>query len=98
MKKIICIGEALIDMICTDKGKALSDGDHFLKKAGGAPTNVAAAIAALGGDVELVATVGADPFGKKLWQKFHWKMQALCILDPLPLFYPAPCRKPISNS
>ncbi|MFZ9588670.1 MAG: PfkB family carbohydrate kinase, partial [Chitinophagaceae bacterium] len=49
MKKILCIGEALIDMICTDKGSALSDGNHFLKKAGGAPMNVAAAIAALGG-------------------------------------------------
>lgn len=66
MKKILCIGEALIDMICTDKGKALSDGQNFLKKAGGAPTNVAAAIAALGGDVELAAKVGADPFGKHL--------------------------------
>ncbi len=66
MKKILCIGEALIDMICTDKGKALSDGDHFLKKAGGAPTNVAAAIAALGGNAELAAKVGTDPFGKHL--------------------------------
>lgn len=66
MKKILCIGEALIDMICTDKGKSLSDGDNFLKKAGGAPTNVAAAIAALGGNVELLAKVGADPFGRHL--------------------------------
>lgn len=66
MKKILCIGEALIDMICTDKGRALSEGDHFLKKAGGAPTNVAAAIAALGGEVDLVARVGTDPFGKHL--------------------------------
>ncbi len=64
--KILCIGEALIDMICTDKGKTLSEGDHFLKKAGGAPTNVAAAIAALGGQAELIAKVGADPFGKHL--------------------------------
>ena len=64
--KILCVGEALIDMICTDKGMSLSDGDHFLKKAGGAPTNVAAAIAALGGDVELAAKVGADPFGNHL--------------------------------
>lgn len=64
--KILCIGEALIDMICTDKGRALSEGDHFLKKAGGAPTNVAAAIAALGGETELAAKVGADPFGKHL--------------------------------
>lgn len=64
--KILCIGEALIDMICTDTGTSLSDGQHFLKKAGGAPTNVAAAIAALGGEVELAAKVGADPFGKHL--------------------------------
>ncbi len=66
MNKILCIGEALIDMICTDKGKALSDGENFLKRPGGAPTNVAAAIAALGGQVELAAKVGIDPFGKHL--------------------------------
>jgi fructokinase len=66
MKKILCIGEALIDMICTDKGSSLSEGQHFLKKPGGAPTNVAAAIAALGGEVELAAKVGNDPFGKHL--------------------------------
>jgi fructokinase len=66
MHKILCIGEALIDMICTDKGKSLSDGEIFLKKPGGAPTNVAAAIAALGGQVELAAKVGVDPFGKHL--------------------------------
>jgi fructokinase len=66
MKKILCIGEALIDMICTDKGSSLSKGEHFLKKPGGAPTNVAAAIAALGGQVELAAKVGNDPFGKQL--------------------------------
>lgn len=66
MKKILCIGEALIDMICTDKGKPLSEGQNFLKKPGGAPTNVAAAIAALGGSVELAAKVGIDPFGKHL--------------------------------
>jgi len=66
MKKILCVGEALIDMICTDTGKPLSEGQNFLKKPGGAPTNVAAAIAALGGSVELAAKVGIDPFGKHL--------------------------------
>jgi fructokinase len=65
-KKILCIGEALIDMICSDRGKSLAEGQHFLKKPGGAPTNVAAAIAALGGSVELLAKVGADPFGRQL--------------------------------
>jgi fructokinase len=66
MKKILCIGEALIDMICTDRGKSLTDGNNFLKKAGGAPTNVAAAIAALGGQVEIAAKIGVDPFGNHL--------------------------------
>ncbi len=66
MNKILCIGEALIDMICTNKGQALSNGENFLKKPGGAPTNVAAAIAALGGKVNLAAKVGNDPFGKHL--------------------------------
>jgi fructokinase len=66
MRKILCIGEALIDMICTDKGKPLSQGEHFLKKAGGAPANVAAAISALGGTVEMSAKVGTDPFGQHL--------------------------------
>ncbi|MES2374145.1 MAG: carbohydrate kinase [Bacteroidota bacterium] len=64
--KILCIGEALIDLICTDMGSPLSEGKNFLSKPGGAPTNVAAAIAALGGIVELAAKVGNDPFGKKL--------------------------------
>lgn len=66
MNNILCIGEALIDMICTDKGKSLQEGEHFLKKAGGAPTNVAAAIAALGGEAILTAKVGQDPFGHHL--------------------------------
>ena len=66
MNRILCIGEALIDMICTDKGMALSDGNHFLKKAGGAPMNVAAAIAAMGGKVSVAAKLGQDPFGKHL--------------------------------
>ena len=80
MKKILCIGEALIDMICVDKGKSLSDGNNFLKKAGGAPTNVAAAVAALGGQVELAAKVGFEiakqtcstliAFNEKCFQNF----------------------------
>ena len=64
--KVLCIGEALIDMICTDVNVSLSNGQHFLKKAGGAPANVAAAIAALGGEVSMAAKVGDDPFGLHL--------------------------------
>jgi fructokinase len=64
--KVLCVGEALIDMICTDRGVSLTNGQNFLKKAGGAPANVAAAIAALGGEVDMAAKVGRDPFGQHL--------------------------------
>ncbi len=73
--KTLCVGEALIDMICTDRGSSLSNGSHFLKKTGGAPTNVAAAIAALGGQVDLMAKVGNDPFGDQLVQE----MESFCV-------------------
>lgn len=84
MNKILCIGEALIDMICTDKNSSLSEGELFLKKAGGAPTNVAAAIAALGGKVEIAAKVGDDPFGHHLIEvlkKFGVSTNAIAV-DP----------------
>ena len=64
--KVLCIGEALIDMICTDRGTSVSRGQNFLKKAGGAPANVAAAIAALGLEVDMAAKVGKDPFGQHI--------------------------------
>ena len=69
--KVLCIGEALIDMICTDRGSRLADGQNFLKKAGGAPANVAAAVAALGGQVDMAAKVGKDPFGQHLIDLLH---------------------------
>jgi fructokinase len=69
--RILCVGEALIDMICTDAGATLIEGVHFSKKTGGAPTNVAAAIAALGGQVDLMAQVGNDPFGQLLIQEME---------------------------
>jgi fructokinase len=82
MKKVLCIGEALIDMICTDRGTNLSKGQNFLKKAGGAPANVAAAIAALGGGVDMAAKVGKDPFGvhiiellKEMGVETQWVLQ-----------------------
>jgi len=63
MKNVFCIGEALIDFICTDIDTDLSHGSHFLKKAGGAPANVAASVAKLGGQASFFGKVGSDAFG-----------------------------------
>lgn len=60
---VYCVGELLIDMFCTDVGVALKDGENFKRMAGGAPANVAAAIAKLGGASSMAGKVGDDSFG-----------------------------------
>ncbi|RPK03521.1 carbohydrate kinase family protein [Priestia endophytica] len=60
---VVCIGELLIDFFCTDIDVDLTNGKQFLKNAGGAPANVSAAIAKLGGDALFSGKVGADSFG-----------------------------------
>lgn len=64
--KVICIGEMLIDFVCTQVNSGLKNGCDFIKKPGGAPANVAACIAHLGGDARFVGAVGNDPFGHYL--------------------------------
>ncbi|WP_340066345.1 carbohydrate kinase [Ascidiimonas aurantiaca] len=63
MKKVYCIGEILIDFVAEHQGKNLTEARQFVKKAGGAPANVAAAIAKLGGQSFFVGAAGNDPFG-----------------------------------
>ncbi len=60
---IICMGELLIDFFCTDVDINLSEGKNFQKQAGGAPANVCATIAKLGGTAQFCGKVGNDPFG-----------------------------------
>lgn len=62
-QKVLCIGELLIDFICTDINVDLVRGEHYVKKAGGAPANVAVALANLGGSAYFAGNVGNDAFG-----------------------------------
>ena len=64
--QILCIGELLIDYICSDINVTLDKGVNFVKKAGGAPANVAVAISKLGGKAFFAGKVGKDSFGKFL--------------------------------
>lgn len=68
MPDIICLGEALVDMVCTTPGLSLVQAPEFSKAAGGAPTNVAAGCALLGASSGLIAKVGQDAFGEYLRQ------------------------------
>ena len=68
MKTVICIGELLIDFFCTETDVTLAEGVHYEKQAGGAPANVCAAIAKLGGKAKFCGKVGNDAFGDFLEQ------------------------------
>lgn len=66
MKTLYSIGEVLIDFIPLQKGVALKDVISFERNPGGAPANVAAAVAKLGGVSSIISKVGQDAFGEFL--------------------------------
>jgi len=68
MNTVHCIGELLIDWVCEDASSDLVNGTTFVKKAGGAPANVAAVVSKHGGKSSFLGQVGADPFGQFLKQ------------------------------
>ena len=76
--KVLCLGEVLIDML--SQGAAPKDGDMpamqpFQPYAGGAPANVAVAVAQLGGNSAMVSKVGDDTFGNFLTDMLeHYKV------------------------
>jgi fructokinase len=63
MHPVLCFGEALIDFVPLEKGQRLADVDTFARAPGGAPANVAACIAKLGGRAHFAGQVGCDAFG-----------------------------------
>lgn len=63
MKKILSIGELLIDFIPKQKGCSLDEVTDFERVAGGAPANVVTAAARLGLDAAMISQVGTDAFG-----------------------------------
>lgn len=65
MKKLITIGEALIDFISKDYA-LVKDAESFVPSVGGAPANVCGAFAKLGGSTAIISMLGNDAFGDKI--------------------------------
>ncbi|TDF95580.1 carbohydrate kinase family protein [Paenibacillus piri] len=63
MPQVFTIGEALIDFIPLEKGVPLKQVNSFEKAPGGAPANVACAVAKLGGKASFIGKLGEDAFG-----------------------------------
>lgn len=66
---LFSIGEILIDFIPRQKGVALKDVVSFTRVPGGAPANVAAAVAKFGGTASLITKAGEDAFGDFLLEQ-----------------------------
>lgn len=63
---VICLGELLIDFMADKNSPELEEVGSFLKAPGGAPANVAVALARLGARAGFIGRVGNDPFGRFL--------------------------------
>ncbi|TXC89299.1 carbohydrate kinase [Metabacillus litoralis] len=63
MGSLFCIGEVLIDFIPAQKGMPLKDVTSFERAPGGAPANVAAAVAKSGANSSMITKLGEDAFG-----------------------------------
>ncbi|MEH2931671.1 carbohydrate kinase [Candidatus Ventrimonas sp. KK005] len=70
MKRLLAIGEALIDFIPSESGKEMKNVSAFAPAVGGAPANVCGAYVKLGGEASMITQLGADPFGDKIADEF----------------------------
>ncbi|PKA54752.1 Fructokinase-2 [Apostasia shenzhenica] len=63
---VVSFGEMLIDFVPTVSGVSLAEAPGFIKAPGGAPANVAIAVARLGGRAAFMGKLGDDEFGRML--------------------------------
>lgn len=66
MKPILCLGEALVDLICERAVDRVSEADAFVPHFGGAVANVAVVAAREGAGVALAGGAGDDDWGRWL--------------------------------
>lgn len=83
MKHLVAIGEALIDFIPNKKGLRLKDVESFRRVAGGAPANVAGAVAKLGGSATFLTALGEDAFGDYIIESLQ---ECNIYTDAIPRF------------
>lgn len=69
--EVVCLGEALIDLVSLKAGVGLDGAPGFRKAAGGAPANVAMGIARLGRGAAFVGAIGEDPLGAFLREELR---------------------------
>jgi endonuclease-3 len=67
--RTLCVGEALVDLVCERPVASPADAEAFLPRLGGAAAAVAITAARRGGDVALAAGAGDDAWGRWLLER-----------------------------
>jgi sugar/nucleoside kinase (ribokinase family) len=70
-KRILCLGEALVDLIAEHAVASLADAQAFVPHFGGAVSNVAVFAARAGAEVALAGGAGDDPWGRWLLHRLE---------------------------
>ncbi|HEY9869685.1 MAG TPA: carbohydrate kinase [Candidatus Obscuribacterales bacterium] len=68
MPSVLCLGEILVDWVCTTLGAELDRAQIFTKAPGGAPANTAVGLARQGVSTGFIGRVSDDAFGRWLLQ------------------------------
>lgn len=68
---ILCLGEALVDLICERPVRSLADADSFTPHFGGALANVAVAASRAGAESGLAGAAGDDEWGRWLAERLE---------------------------
>src|ERR1700712_3390003 len=69
--RILCVGEALVDLVCERPVASIAEADAFVPHCGGAIANVAVTAARRGADVALAGGVGSDAWGDWLHDRLQ---------------------------
>jgi sugar/nucleoside kinase (ribokinase family) len=67
--RTLCLGEALVDLVCERPVSSLAEAETFTRHFGGATANVAVHMARLGAPTVLASGAGDDPFGRWLRER-----------------------------
>jgi sugar/nucleoside kinase (ribokinase family) len=87
---VLCLGEAIVDLICERELAEPGEADQFVPHPGGALANVAVAARRAGADAALLGGVGEDAWGswlrEKLWQErvdVRWLADVEGLMTPV---------------
>src|SRR5262245_31138629 len=65
-RRVVCLGEALVDFVCERPVAALGEADSFVPRPGGSLANIAVCAARFGASAEMLGGAGDDEWGRWL--------------------------------